>query len=95
MFQKKKYDLVKQGVKLSIWKKLRKSFRYSIKISLNLHTEQGDCLKNPKQSITANGIYQLKKQGMTKIVKALEWIYDDDFSNKQGIQKEIYKLLKA
>ena len=30
---KEKYDLVQQGVKFSIWKKLRKSFRYSIKIT--------------------------------------------------------------
>ena len=37
---KKKYDLVKQGVKFSIWKKLRKSFRYSITIPKDILTKK-------------------------------------------------------
>ena len=37
---KKKYDLVKKGVKFSIWKKLRKSFRYSITIPKDILTKK-------------------------------------------------------
>ena len=37
---KKKYDLVKQGVKFSIWKKLRKSFRYSATIPKDILTKK-------------------------------------------------------
>ena len=37
---KKKYELVKQGVKFSIWKKLRKSFRYSITIPKDILTKK-------------------------------------------------------
>ena len=37
---KKKYDLVKQGVKFSIWKKLRKSFRYSVTIPKDILTKK-------------------------------------------------------
>ena len=37
---KKKYELVKEGVKFSIWKKLRKSFRYSITIPKDILTKK-------------------------------------------------------
>ena len=37
---KKKYELIKEGVKFSIWKKLRKSFRYSITIPKDILTKK-------------------------------------------------------
>ena len=37
---KEKYDLVQQGVKFSIWKKLRKSFRYSATIPKDILTKK-------------------------------------------------------
>ena len=37
---KKKYELVKEGVQFSVWKKLRKSFRYSITIPKDILTKK-------------------------------------------------------
>ena len=62
---KKKYDLVKQGVKSSIWKKLRKSFRYSIKIA-------GEVIFNKKKPLT----FDHHNETFVEVLKQFPFIKD-------------------
>ena len=67
MFQEKifKYDLVKKGVKFSIWKKLRKSFRYSIKIAREV-------IFNTKKPLT----FDHHNETFIEVLKKFEFLKD-------------------
>ena len=62
---KEKYNLVKQGGEFSIWKKLRKSFRYSIKIA-------GEVIFNKKRPFT----FDHHNETFIQVLKKFDFLKD-------------------
>ena len=92
---KKKFNLVKEGVKFSIWKKLRKSFRYSITIPKDIFTKKESTMTFDHHNKAF--IKVLKKFPFLKDKRIIVFYvngYQQEFNNFPSGKSEIFDNLE-
>ena len=75
--------------------RLIRRFQYFVQVQLNTDMNQDDCRSLSKTSGVAGGIYQLKQQGLKKMVRALQLIYENKTDRDQELDVKLVKLLKV